>query len=45
VAGSLLHMDANRMLATAARPQELVIYDLLARMYTSELARKRYQRS
>ncbi len=41
VAGSLLHMHANRMLCTAARQQELVIYDFLTRLYASELARRR----
>ncbi|HEX4457574.1 MAG TPA: lantibiotic dehydratase, partial [Polyangia bacterium] len=31
LAGSLLHMHANRMLRGAARAQELVLYDFLAR--------------
>ncbi len=35
VAGSLLHMHANRMLRGAARAQELVLYDFLFRHYRS----------
>jgi hypothetical protein len=38
IAASLAHMHLNRMLRTAAREQELVIYDLLARLYRSQLA-------
>lgn len=40
IAGSLLHMHVNRLLRSAARAQELVIYDVLARIYRSELARQ-----
>ncbi|WP_233613752.1 MULTISPECIES: lantibiotic dehydratase [Corallococcus] len=43
VAGIHLHMHANRMLRSAARAQELVLYDFLARTYQSQLARARAQ--
>lgn len=43
VASSLVHMHTNRMLRTAARAQELVLYDLLHRLYASRLARERKQ--
>ncbi len=36
---SLLHMHANRMLRSAARPHELVLYDFLTRLYESQRAR------
>ena len=36
---SYIHMHANRLLRSAQRQQELVIYDLLARLYDSRLAR------
>jgi thiopeptide-type bacteriocin biosynthesis protein len=36
---SYLHMHANRMFRRDARRQELVIYDLLSRLYDSRLAR------
>jgi thiopeptide-type bacteriocin biosynthesis protein len=36
---SLAHMQAIRLLRSAARAQELVMYDLLARLYRSRLAR------
>jgi thiopeptide-type bacteriocin biosynthesis protein len=36
---SYAHMHANRLLRGAHRAQELVLYDLLDRMYTSRLAR------
>ncbi len=36
---SYIHMHANRLLRSAQRQQELVIYDLLARIYESQLAR------
>ena len=39
LAGSYLHMHANRLLRSAARPQELVIYDFLVRLYESRVAR------
>ncbi|MET0401850.1 MAG: lantibiotic dehydratase, partial [Cystobacter sp.] len=41
LAGSLLHMHANRMARSAARAQELVLYDYLCRHYSSVLARQR----
>jgi thiopeptide-type bacteriocin biosynthesis protein len=39
LASSHLHMHANRLLRSAQRGQELVIYDYLARLYESHLAR------
>ena len=39
LAASLLHMHANRLLRSAARAQEMVLYDFLARLYESQLAR------
>lgn len=41
IAASHLHLHANRMLRSAHRAQELVIYDLLTRLYSSLLARQR----
>ena len=41
LAQSFLHMHANRLLRSAARAQELVLYDFLARTYESRLARAR----
>src|SRR5262249_25778001 len=41
LASSYLHMHANRLLRSAARAQELVIYDFLARTYESQQARAR----
>ncbi len=41
LAGSFLHMHANRMARSAARAQELVLYDLLTRHYSSWVARQR----
>ncbi len=41
LAGSFLHMHANRILRASARAQELVLYDFLARIYESSLARAR----
>jgi thiopeptide-type bacteriocin biosynthesis protein len=38
LAPSLVHMYANRMLRSAARAQELVMYDLLSRLYASQAA-------
>lgn len=40
LAGSYIHMHANRLLRAAARAQELVIYDLLKRLYESQAARR-----
>jgi thiopeptide-type bacteriocin biosynthesis protein len=39
VAGSYLHMHANRLLRSAHRAQEMVLYDFLARLYESRAAR------
>jgi thiopeptide-type bacteriocin biosynthesis protein len=41
LAESYVHMHVNRMLRTAARAQELVLYDLLHRLYESRAARQR----
>ena len=41
IASNLLHMTANRMLRSAHRPQELVLYDYLDRYYESQIARAR----
>jgi thiopeptide-type bacteriocin biosynthesis protein len=41
IARSYLHMHANRLLRSAQREQEAVLYDFLARHYESEVARKR----
>lgn len=41
LASSYAHMHVNRMLRTSHRPQELVIYDLLHRLYVSGIARSR----
>jgi thiopeptide-type bacteriocin biosynthesis protein len=37
---SLAHMHVNRMLRSAHRAQELVLYELLDRAYTSQVARR-----
>jgi hypothetical protein len=39
LAASYLHMHANRMLRSAQRAQELVLYDFLARLYQAQAAR------
>jgi thiopeptide-type bacteriocin biosynthesis protein len=39
LAASYLHMHANRLLRSAQRAQELVLYDFLARLYESRAAR------
>ena len=41
LAASLVHMHANRMLRAAARANELVLYDFLARLYEGRRARRR----
>jgi thiopeptide-type bacteriocin biosynthesis protein len=41
LAASYLHMHANRMLRSAQKAQELVIYDFLTRLYESQQARSR----
>jgi thiopeptide-type bacteriocin biosynthesis protein len=40
LAGSYIHMHANRILRSATRAQELVLYDFLCRLYKSEAARR-----
>jgi thiopeptide-type bacteriocin biosynthesis protein len=40
LAASLVHLHANRMLRAGARAQELVLYDLLARLYASRASRQ-----
>jgi thiopeptide-type bacteriocin biosynthesis protein len=39
LAKSFIHMHANRLLRSATRAQELVLYDFLERIYTSRIAR------
>jgi thiopeptide-type bacteriocin biosynthesis protein len=39
ILGSLIHMHANRVLATSARAQEAVLYRFLENLYDSQLAR------
>ena len=39
LAMSLAHMHVNRMLRSAQRAQELVLYELLGRVYSSQAAR------
>ena len=39
LAPSYLHMHANRLLRSAQRAQELVLYDFLARLEESRAAR------
>jgi hypothetical protein len=41
LAASYAHMHANRLLRSAHRPQELVLYDLLHRLYTARQHRSR----
>jgi thiopeptide-type bacteriocin biosynthesis protein len=41
LAASYLHMHANRLLRSAQRAQELVLYDFLARLYEARMARGR----
>jgi thiopeptide-type bacteriocin biosynthesis protein len=40
LAPSYLHMHANRLLRSAHRAQELVLYDFLSRIYESQAARR-----
>jgi thiopeptide-type bacteriocin biosynthesis protein len=40
IATSLLHLHANRLLRSAQRAQEFVLYDFLARLYDSQAARR-----
>ena len=41
ILGSLSHMYVNRMLRAAQRTQELVVYDLLDRLYAAQIGRAR----
>jgi thiopeptide-type bacteriocin biosynthesis protein len=41
LAPSYIHMHVNRLIRSAQRAHELVLYDLLARLYESRLARAR----
>ncbi len=41
IAASVIHMHANRMLRSDARPQEYVLYDFLRRHYRSAIGRAR----
>ena len=41
IAPSFVHMHANRLLRSAHRNQEIVLYDFLARIYESRTARER----
>lgn len=45
ICASFLHMHANRMLRSAARAQEMVLYRFLEKCYASRLARHRRTRS
>jgi thiopeptide-type bacteriocin biosynthesis protein len=45
IIASHLHMQANRLLRSSHRAQEMVIYDLLTRLYSSQLARQRQAKS
>jgi lantibiotic biosynthesis protein len=40
ILGSLVHMQINRLMRAAPRAVELVVYDLLRRLYRSERARR-----
>jgi thiopeptide-type bacteriocin biosynthesis protein len=44
LAASFVHMHVNRMIRAAARAHELILYDLLARIYQSRAARARGRR-
>jgi thiopeptide-type bacteriocin biosynthesis protein len=44
LAKSYIHMHANRLLRSAARQHELVLYDFLDRAYTAEVARAKSPR-
>jgi thiopeptide-type bacteriocin biosynthesis protein len=45
IARSYLHLHANRLLRSAHRQQEWLLYDFLARIYESQLARAQSARS
>ena len=40
IAMSCAHMHANRLLRSARRAQELVLYELLDRVYSSQVGRQ-----
>lgn len=40
--GSLVHMAINRVITSKPRLHELIIYDLMSRLYQSRLARQKY---
>jgi len=40
ILGSLVHLQINRLMRAAPRAVELVVYDLLRRLYRSERARR-----
>lgn len=42
---SLVHMAANRLLRWAHRPQEMLVYDFLAKAYESALARQKVEQA
>ena len=44
LAGSFAHMHVNRLLRSAQRAQEMVLYDLLDRLYAARAARRRAPR-
>jgi thiopeptide-type bacteriocin biosynthesis protein len=44
LASSYIHMHVNRLIRSAQRAHELVLYDLLARLYESRLARAKARR-
>ena len=41
---SMIHMSMNRWFRTKNRLHELVVYDFIFRYYTSEIAKKRYNK-
>lgn len=45
LAPSYIHMHVNRLIRSAARAHELVLYDLLTRLYESKLARAKKPRA
>jgi len=45
LASSYLHMHVNRLLRSAQRPQEMILYDFLARLYEGRIAREKRKRS
>jgi thiopeptide-type bacteriocin biosynthesis protein len=45
MAASYVHMHVNRLLPSAHRAQEMVLYDFLRRLYESQLARRGWRQS